>query len=124
MRRVPASVAVITVAHHDPETNKHVPMGIAVSSLSTVTLDPPTVSFNIKQPSQALNAIRAADGHLRVHFLAASKMGRKIVEGSAMGTILLHTASELRTFRYTSLSPKPWRRRSKAPASALQPTAS
>lgn len=85
MRRVPASVAVITVAHHDPETNKHVPMGIAVSSLSTVTLDPPTVSFNIKQPSQALNAIRAADGHLRVHFLAASKMGRKIVEGFCNG---------------------------------------
>ena len=80
MRKVPASVAVITVAHYDPDIEENVPMGIAVSSLSTVTLDPPTVSFNIKQPSKALNAIRAANGRFRVHFLEGTDAGRNIIE--------------------------------------------
>jgi flavin reductase (DIM6/NTAB) family NADH-FMN oxidoreductase RutF len=85
MRKVPASVAVITVASHDPETNKHVPMGIAVSSLSTVTLDPPTVSFNIKQPSKALNAIRAANGRFRVHFLDGEGQSARVIEHFCTG---------------------------------------
>ncbi|KAJ4363776.1 hypothetical protein N0V95_000970 [Ascochyta clinopodiicola] len=85
MRKVPASVAVITVAHHDAHSNKHVPMGIAVSSLNTVTLDPPTISFNIKEPSQALNAIRAAHGRFRVHFLAALSTSRDIIESFCSG---------------------------------------
>lgn len=80
MRKVPASVAVITVASHDAATNKHVPLGIAVSSLNTVTLDPPTVSFNIKQPSKALDAIRAANGRFRVHFLNGEGFGAKVIE--------------------------------------------
>ncbi|KAF2630043.1 hypothetical protein BU25DRAFT_336238 [Macroventuria anomochaeta] len=80
MRKVPASVAVITVAHLDPATDEMVPMGIAVSSLNTVTLDPPTISFNIKQPSQALNAIRAANGRFRVHFLDGQEPSLKIIE--------------------------------------------
>lgn len=80
MRKVPASVAVITVAHYDAETEENVPMGIAVSSLNTVTLDPPTISFNIKQPSKALDAIRAANGRFRVHFLESTPPGRKVIE--------------------------------------------
>lgn len=80
MRKVPASVAVVTVAHVDPNINESVAMGIAVSSLSTVTLDPPTISFNVKQPSQALDAIRQADGRFRVHWLNANTNGRSIVE--------------------------------------------
>lgn len=85
MRKIPASVAVITVAHYDLESNKHVPMGIAVSSLNTVTLDPPTISFNIKQPSKALDAIRAANGCFRVHFIEGLGMGRKIIEHFCKG---------------------------------------
>ncbi|EMD96884.1 hypothetical protein COCC4DRAFT_141896 [Bipolaris maydis ATCC 48331] len=80
MRNVPSSVAVITVVHIDPETGKHVPMGVAVSSLSTVTLDPPTISFNIKEPSQTLDAIRAANGLFRVHFPAAERGGANLVD--------------------------------------------
>ncbi|EUC48389.1 hypothetical protein COCMIDRAFT_34076 [Bipolaris oryzae ATCC 44560] len=80
MRNVPSSVAVITVVHTDPETGKHVPMGVAVSSLSTVSLDPPTISFNIKEPSQTLDAIRAANGLFRVHFLAAERGGANVVD--------------------------------------------
>lgn len=85
MRKVPASVAIITVAHNDPESGSHVPMGIAVSSLNTVTLDPPTVSFNIKEPSKALDAIRAADGRFRVHFLEGIPLGRTLIEHFCAG---------------------------------------
>lgn len=85
MRMVPASVAVITVAHVDPETKESVPMGIAVSSLNTVTLDPPTVSFNIKQPSKTLSAIRDAHGSFRVHFLAGDQSGLQIIEHFCKG---------------------------------------
>lgn len=85
MRMVPASVAVITVAHVDPETKESAPMGIAVSSLSTVTLDPPTVSFNIKQPSKSLSAIRNAHGSFRVHFLASDPEGLHILDHFCRG---------------------------------------
>ncbi|KAF2031844.1 hypothetical protein EK21DRAFT_62348 [Setomelanomma holmii] len=80
MRNVPSSVAVITVASYDAELKRHVPMGVAVSSLSTVTLDPPTISFNIKQPSKTLDAIRAANGLFRVHFPSGTRGGAAIVE--------------------------------------------
>ena len=80
MRHVPSSVAVLTVASIDPDTQKHVPMGVAVSSLSTVSLDPPTISFNIREPSKTLDAIRAADGLFRVHFPAADRGGAKLVD--------------------------------------------
>ncbi|KAH7401465.1 flavin reductase like domain-containing protein [Pyrenochaeta sp. MPI-SDFR-AT-0127] len=80
LRKVPSSVAVITVQSVDPDTNKHVPMGVAVSSLSSVTLDPPTISFNIKHPSKTLDAIRAANGRFRVHFPGADRGGANIVE--------------------------------------------
>jgi flavin reductase (DIM6/NTAB) family NADH-FMN oxidoreductase RutF len=85
MRKVPAAVVVVTVAHVDPETNKSVPMGIAVSSFSTVTLDPPTVSFNIKQPSKTLSAIRDARGSFRVHLPASDHEGLQIIEHFCKG---------------------------------------
>ncbi|KAL1800127.1 hypothetical protein ACET3X_000469 [Alternaria dauci] len=80
MRNVPSSVAVLTVASIDPHTKERVPVGVAVSSLSTVSLDPPTISFNIKEPSKTLDAIRAADGLFRVHFPAADRGGAKLVD--------------------------------------------
>jgi len=85
MRKVPSSVAVVTVASFDPELKQHVPMGVAVSSLSTVTLNPPTISFNIKQPSNTLDAIRVADGRFRVHFPAADRGGASMVENFCRG---------------------------------------
>tara|TARA_R110002003_G_scaffold1113_7_gene22444 strand:- start:3487 stop:5718 length:2232 start_codon:yes stop_codon:yes gene_type:complete len=80
MRNVPSSVAIVTVASYDAEFKEQVPMGVAVSSLSTVTLDPPTISFNIKQPSKTLDAIRAAKGLFRVHFPSADRGGAAMVE--------------------------------------------
>lgn len=85
MRRVPCCVAIATVAHVDSESGENVPMGIAVSSLSTVTLDPPTISFNIKEPSQTLNAIRAAQGSFRVHWLAAKGDSVPIIQQFTQG---------------------------------------
>ncbi|EDU45859.1 Flavin-Reduct domain-containing protein [Pyrenophora tritici-repentis] len=79
MRNVPSSVAVITVAGTDA-SKKHGPVGVAVSSLCTVTLDPPTISFNIKEPSKTLDSIREANGLFRVHFPAADRLGAKIVD--------------------------------------------
>lgn len=80
MRTVPSSVAVITVASIDPDTKKPLPMGVAVSSLSTVSMNPPTIAFNIKEPSKTLEAIRAAQGHFRVHIPGASRSGANVVE--------------------------------------------
>lgn len=80
MRDVPSSVAVVTVASHDAELNEPVPMGVAVSSLSTLSLDPPTVSFNIKHPSKTLEAIKQANGLFRVHFPVADRGGAAMVD--------------------------------------------
>jgi len=80
MRNVPSSVVIVTVASYDFEMGTNVPMGVAVSSLSTVTLDPPLISFNIKQPSKTLDAIRAAGGRFRVHFPAGNRGGAFTVD--------------------------------------------
>ncbi|KAF2827704.1 hypothetical protein CC86DRAFT_369779 [Ophiobolus disseminans] len=85
MRKVPSSVAVVTVASIDAALKKNVPMGVAVSSLSTVSMDPPTISFNIKHPSKTLDAIRAAKGLFRVHFPAADRGGASMVEAFCRG---------------------------------------
>ncbi|KAH8724584.1 flavin reductase like domain-containing protein [Phaeosphaeriaceae sp. PMI808] len=101
MRKVPSSVAVITVAHFDPELNRSVAMGVAVSSLTTVTLDPPTVCFNIKRPSKTLDAIRAAKGRFRIHFPAADRGGASIVELFCRGNhheAYIARSKELRPF--------------------------
>ncbi|EFQ90514.1 hypothetical protein CFE70_005537 [Pyrenophora teres f. teres 0-1] len=79
MRKVPSSVAVVTVAGTDTG-KKHGPVGVAVSSLCTVTLDPPTISFNIKEPSKTLDSIREANGLFRIHFPAADRGGAKVVD--------------------------------------------
>lgn len=80
MRQIPSSVAILTVASVDPYTNKNVPMGVAISSMTTVSLNPPTISFNIKEPSKTLDAIRAAGGLFRVHIPEANQGGATAVD--------------------------------------------
>ncbi|KAF2121886.1 flavin reductase like domain-containing protein [Lophiotrema nucula] len=75
MRNVAHPVAIITAAHHDPNIHGPAPLGMAVSSFNTVTLDPPTISFNVRQPSRTLDAIRADRGRLRVHIMLAAQEG-------------------------------------------------
>lgn len=87
MRHVPSSVSVITVHATQPGEHKILPIGSAISSLTTVTLDPPHVSFNIKTPSRTLSAIHEAGGSFRVHFLddspEAASLARSFTEGNS-----------------------------------------
>jgi flavin reductase (DIM6/NTAB) family NADH-FMN oxidoreductase RutF len=79
MRHVPHPVVVLTAA--SPSSSHGLPsqpLGIAVSSFNTVTLDPPTISFNIRRPSQTLSAIHADGGRFRVHFLAPRAKSARI----------------------------------------------
>ncbi|KAF2787299.1 hypothetical protein K505DRAFT_188691, partial [Melanomma pulvis-pyrius CBS 109.77] len=85
MRHVTSSVAIITAAYVDPETKLQVPLGIAVSSLNTVTLDPPTISFNVRHPSRTLDAIRDANGRFRVHFLDSRPAAASIADSFTRG---------------------------------------
>ncbi|KAH9862165.1 hypothetical protein IAQ61_010368 [Plenodomus lingam] len=80
MRNVPSSAAIVTVACIDPETNKRIPVGAAISSLTTVSMDPPMISFNLKEPSKTLSAIREANGLFRIHITSANRGGASIVE--------------------------------------------
>lgn len=85
MRLVPSSVAIVTAFSTDPETKEPVPLGSAISSLNTVALDPPHVSFNIKYPSRTLDGIRASKGLFRVHFLQDSRVGSWIAHHFTTG---------------------------------------
>lgn len=84
MRTMPYPIVVVTAAAVD-ESNKPVPLGIAVSSFNTVTLDPPTVSFNIKHPSRTLDAIRAHNGRFKVHFLQSVLKSARVADFFTMG---------------------------------------
>lgn len=78
MRRVPYPVAIITATDPHTHTHKdtqieHSYRGMTVSSFSTVTLHPePVVSFNVKRPSETLNAL-ISSGRFLVHLLAPAK---------------------------------------------------
>ncbi|PVI07043.1 hypothetical protein DM02DRAFT_551992 [Periconia macrospinosa] len=85
MRQVPSSVVILTVASPDPTENIPVPLGTALSSFNTVSLDPPHVSFNIKHPSRTLDAIRAAGGLFRIHFLDDNRPSVAIVDAFSKG---------------------------------------
>lgn len=71
MRRVPYPVAIITATDpHAPEDRAF--RGMTVSSFNTVTLNPePVISFNVRRPSETLNAI-VSSGRFLVHLLAPS----------------------------------------------------
>lgn len=80
MRRVPHSVAVIT-SNMPPKGF----VGMTVSSFNTVCLEPRVVvSFNVKQPSATLNAIRAS-GHFTVDLIDSTEQGAAIAELFASG---------------------------------------
>ncbi|KAF1956619.1 hypothetical protein CC80DRAFT_472182 [Byssothecium circinans] len=84
MRRVPSSVVIVTASSTDPTTKAPVPLGTALSSFNTVSLDPPYVSFNIKCPSQTLEAIRT-NGIFRVHLLDDHHKSAMIVDAFTRG---------------------------------------
>lgn len=83
MRDVPYPVVILTAAAPEPHT--HEPLGTAVSSFNTVTLDPPTISFNVREPSQTLDAIRADGGRFRVHVLQSTPASAGLVDSFTRG---------------------------------------
>lgn len=84
MRNVPYPVVILTAAALD-DAGESLPLGIAVSSFNTVTLNPPTVSFNIRSPSRTLDAIRADDGRFRIHFLSGEASSAQIAHSFTQG---------------------------------------
>ncbi|KAK2768560.1 hypothetical protein FQN54_000416 [Arachnomyces sp. PD_36] len=71
MRLVPHPVSIITSTSTSTTSPSSSPYrGMTVSSFNTVTLSPiPIVSFNVKTPSETLNAIHSS-GRFAVHLLA------------------------------------------------------
>ncbi|MEV8150447.1 flavin reductase family protein [Arthrobacter sp. NPDC080073] len=100
MGRIPTSVAVVT--GHGPEG----PVGMTVGSLSTVSLDPPLVTFFAMKESRSFAALRNLDricinvldeDHADVCFAFASSSGPKFAVGDwdmdGAGAPVLNTAS-------------------------------
>ncbi|KAJ5476674.1 FMN-binding split barrel-like protein [Penicillium sp. IBT 31633x] len=70
MRRVPYPVAIITATDPSGPEDTTSFRGMTVSSFNTVTLTPhPVISFNVRRPSETLNALLASRRFL-VHLLA------------------------------------------------------
>jgi flavin reductase (DIM6/NTAB) family NADH-FMN oxidoreductase RutF len=102
MRHVPSTVTVVTVHATHPDVPTPLPVGSAISSLTTVTLDPPHVSFNIKTPSRTLDAIREAGGLFRVHFLDNSNASVEVVQSFTQGNSIetLRKRNDTFLFKY------------------------
>ncbi|CAI7660952.1 unnamed protein product [Penicillium manginii] len=70
MRQVPYPVAIITATDPTGPSDTTSFRGMTVSSFSTVTLTPhPVISFNVRRPSETLNALLSS-GRFLVHLLA------------------------------------------------------
>ncbi|KAJ5631114.1 uncharacterized protein N7484_011214 [Penicillium longicatenatum] len=70
MRQVPYPVAIITATDPSGASDTSSFRGMTVSSFNTVTLTPnPVISFNVRRPSETLNALLTSQRFL-VHLLA------------------------------------------------------
>jgi flavin reductase (DIM6/NTAB) family NADH-FMN oxidoreductase RutF len=89
MRRVPYPVAIITAT--DPSGPDDITSfrGMTVSSFSTVTLTPqPVISFNVRRPSETLNALLASRRFL-VHLLAPRSATATLARDFSKGNVTL-----------------------------------
>jgi flavin reductase (DIM6/NTAB) family NADH-FMN oxidoreductase RutF len=105
MRRVPYPVAIITST--DPAGPADITSfrGMTVSSFNTVTLTPePVISFNVRRPSETLNALLAS-GRFLVHLLAPSPATATLARDFSKGnTTLAAMLSGHGEFEFGSLS--------------------
>lgn len=67
LRRHPAGVAIVTL------TSVTGPVGFTATSFSSLSLDPPLVSFNITHTSSSIDALRQADSMI-VHLLGEHQL--------------------------------------------------
>lgn len=66
MRHVPATVTIVTVGAPEPR-------GVTIASFSSVSLDPPLVSFNVQKGARVHPLIEAADRYA-VHVLRSDQV--------------------------------------------------
>jgi flavin reductase (DIM6/NTAB) family NADH-FMN oxidoreductase RutF len=89
MRRVPYPVAVITATDPTGPADTTSFRGMTVSSFNTVTLTPePVISFNVRRPSETLNALLAS-GRFLVHLLAPSPATATLARDFSKGNTTL-----------------------------------
>ncbi|KAJ5504000.1 hypothetical protein N7463_006874 [Penicillium fimorum] len=89
MRRVPYPVAIITATDPSGAENTTSFRGMTVSSFSTVTLTPhPVISFNVRRPSETLNALLTSRRFL-VHLLAPSPATATLARDFSKGNVTL-----------------------------------
>lgn len=103
MRQVPHPVAIITATDCSNSNNGQKAFrGMTVSSFNTVTLYPePVISFNVKRPSETLNALQAS-GRFLVHLLAPSAATAKLARDFSKGNANLHISSGEGEFEFSS----------------------
>ncbi|KAJ5138413.1 uncharacterized protein N7515_003261 [Penicillium bovifimosum] len=89
MRRVPYPVAIITATDPSGPDDTSSFRGMTVSSFSTVTLTPqPVISFNVRRPSETLNALLASRRFL-VHLLAPGSATATLARDFSKGNVTL-----------------------------------
>ncbi|KAJ5961631.1 hypothetical protein N7501_006572 [Penicillium viridicatum] len=89
MRRVPYPVAIITATDPSGPEDTTSFRGMTVSSFSTVTLTPhPVISFNVRRPSETLNALLAS-GRFLVHLLAPGQATATLARDFSKGNVTL-----------------------------------
>ncbi|KAJ5206251.1 hypothetical protein N7472_002699 [Penicillium cf. griseofulvum] len=89
MRRVPYPVAIITATDPSGPENTTSFRGMTVSSFNTVTLTPhPVISFNVRRPSETLNALLASRRFL-VHLLAPTEATATLARDFSRGNVTL-----------------------------------
>lgn len=108
MRRVPYPVAIITATDPSGPQDTTSFRGMTVSSFNTVTLTPhPVISFNVRRPSETLNALLAS-GRFLVHLLApgpaTATLARDFSKGNTTLTDMLtgHGEFEFNAWRATA----------------------
>lgn len=105
MRRVPYPVAIITATDPSGPADITSFRGMTVSSFNTVTLTPhPVVSFNVRRPSETLNALLAS-GRFLIHLLAPGPGPATLARDFSKGnTNLAAVLSGHGEFEYAALS--------------------
>ncbi|OJJ40454.1 hypothetical protein ASPWEDRAFT_33851 [Aspergillus wentii DTO 134E9] len=104
MRRVPYPVAIITA------TDPHGPIdkafrGMTVSSFNTVSLKPePVISFNVKRPSETLNALKPS-GRFLVHLLSPLQTTAALARDFSKGNHNLTLLNGEGDFEFASHAP-------------------
>lgn len=89
MRQVPYPVAIITATEPSGPADTTSFRGMTVSSFNTVTLTPhPVISFNVRRPSETLNALLAS-GRFLVHLLAPGPTTATLARDFSKGNVTL-----------------------------------